>query len=653
MPSSSSVRPRFSISGHPLSVEGRAWLESRLERCLTSHGACQSRPDLVLPRRLLYFSQPFSGDIRIRLYEPSKPTQTPPANQQRYAALSHCWGDHQSCITQANNLKARTAGIPWPTIPKTFQDAIRFCLELDINFLWIDALCIIQDDVADWEIESAKMADIYQNAFITLAATRASSDRGGCFDEVMQRVPQHTLESSLDGTARRIMVREKLTHWVMPPTQRSKDLHPLLTRGWVFQERILSPRVLHFSSREMIWECRQEVACECGSMETRAIERFDRVFVGGDADDGDDSTAIGDEWKQLQPSSKFKTLAAFLDHDRLQTPGHTEALKDADLLITYNDTNPRAQRPTQILPMFLQGRHRENIVSEVGWYQYPWPRSSRHDGFWFLIDDQKEFSKQWQTALGHYSSLKLTKESDRLPALSGLASRAASQLGKYFCGLWSRTFISDLLWRVNTLHKGLCRPSKYRGPTWSWVSTNGAVRYWEQLGVHTRRRFDGLHPRFIKMNPYFEAWNIQLAGRNPFGEVISGSVVVCGFLQHVYLRYTYFYEETKTMTRMRVHDPLKYDIETAPGNHPSQQTLFADYVLSDPGPDHIVEDKMLYKFMVHPYAALVLDKVDGDIDGVPIFRRIGIVKQPDAIIEGYGGQHDWMEKAEKTRMVLV
>ncbi|KAF4447929.1 HET-domain-containing protein [Fusarium austroafricanum] len=485
-----------------------------------------------------------SGNVQVRLCEPSESAKTLPANQQRYAALSHCWGDHQSCITQASNISARKDSISWSLIPKTFQDAIRFCLELEIHFLWIDALCIIQDDHADWETESAKMADIYQNAFITLAATRASSDRGGCFNETIQRVPQYTLESSLRGTTQKIMVREKLTHWEMPPTQRSKDLHPLLTRGWVFQERILSPRVVHFSSREMIWECRQEVACECGSMETRAIERFDRVFGGSGAED--DKAYLALDNKSKGPSEfEFNTLQEFLDssvalhrpfsvpwHSKPWTPIGTGPLQVTDLLITPDNATSSARGLKQKLWMPVQERRRsegenypENVVSESGWFRYPWPRSKEENGFFYHIDDQRESSKQWQTVLGHYSSLKLTKESDRLPALSGLASRAASQLGKYYCGLWSNTFISDLLWRVNTLHEGVNRPSRYRGPTWSWVSTTGAVRYWEQLGVNIRRRGHSYDSLIERMNPYFESWNIQLSGRNPFGEVVSGSVV--------------------------------------------------------------------------------------------------------------------------------
>ncbi|KAF2632046.1 heterokaryon incompatibility, partial [Macroventuria anomochaeta] len=79
-----------------------------------------------------------------------------------YVALSHCWGSSQICVTNRSNSELRKAGIPWEMIPKTFQDAIQLFLQLDIRYNWIDSLRIIQDDIEDWNIEFAKMADIYQ-----------------------------------------------------------------------------------------------------------------------------------------------------------------------------------------------------------------------------------------------------------------------------------------------------------------------------------------------------------------------------------------------------------------------------------------------------------------------------------------------------------
>jgi len=76
--------------------------------------------------------------------------------------------------TTKSTLAARTKSIPWSTLPKTFQDAVFIARRMDVRYLWIDSLCIVQDDEQDWMVESAKMCDIYQGAFLTISALRAN-----------------------------------------------------------------------------------------------------------------------------------------------------------------------------------------------------------------------------------------------------------------------------------------------------------------------------------------------------------------------------------------------------------------------------------------------------------------------------------------------
>lgn len=65
------------------------------------------------------------------------------------------------------------AYIPWDKLPSTFQDAITVTRRLGIAYIWIDSLCIVQDDAQDWEREAAKMALIFESAYLTIAATAA------------------------------------------------------------------------------------------------------------------------------------------------------------------------------------------------------------------------------------------------------------------------------------------------------------------------------------------------------------------------------------------------------------------------------------------------------------------------------------------------
>ncbi|KAF2835105.1 heterokaryon incompatibility, partial [Patellaria atrata CBS 101060] len=73
-----------------------------------------------------------------------------------YAALLHCWGKEQKFITTRATLQERKKGILWQSIPKTFQDSILFALKLGIGNIWVDSLCIDQDDINDWEVELSK-----------------------------------------------------------------------------------------------------------------------------------------------------------------------------------------------------------------------------------------------------------------------------------------------------------------------------------------------------------------------------------------------------------------------------------------------------------------------------------------------------------------
>ncbi|KAK4151593.1 heterokaryon incompatibility protein-domain-containing protein [Chaetomidium leptoderma] len=99
----------------------------------------------------------------------------------RYTCLSHCWGGAQPLKTTKDNSEDHLVSIPWDTIPKTFQEAIKLNWHLGIQYIWIDSLCIIQGDGDDWARESTKMCDVYGNAYLTIAASSAPNSTQGLF----------------------------------------------------------------------------------------------------------------------------------------------------------------------------------------------------------------------------------------------------------------------------------------------------------------------------------------------------------------------------------------------------------------------------------------------------------------------------------------
>jgi hypothetical protein len=568
------------VTGYPVLPNGISWVNSVLQTCITKHKSCPSTRKTLLPKRLLSFRRLPSKEISVRIQENQ-------GGEGKYNALSYCWGSSQTCTTTLQTIGAYKQDIPWTLLPLTFRDAILFSLELGIELLWIDALCIVQDDTKDWEIESAKMADIYQNAFITLAATVSSSGSEGCFSMHHKPVREYKLNPGISQLeASSLLVRERVKHWTVPPTKMTAQSYPLLSRGWAFQEGYLSSRALHFSSQELVWECREEVLCECGGISSASKQ-----------------------------------------HDRLLLPNKT-------------DLNHHALSISNVERGILKG-------------------------------ELKTMADQWHSIVERYSALKLTQETDRLPALSGLAMRASSYLGKYLCGLWHDTFIDDLLWRVPMLDHGSGRSANYIGPSWSWASVNGSVKYWEDLAddleleetlqrltyysltqdnqyerADAAQRAEALSISRNTLQRKVECVNfeclVDLAGENIFGKVSSGFLQIEGHLQNAKLKYVY---SRQGVTDDVALDPLKYNLEIE-GHSQLVLPFFADYMFNE-GPHKLPENASLQLLLIHPYVFLVLNhkKFDG------VYERVGILRQPDSLLLIY--QIDCTSFSTLTEIIIV
>jgi len=243
-------------------------INSWIGECLTTHSKCNAAgparlANVQYPIRMLDLQH---NDIVLR-------DNYPPQN---YACLSHCWGTGAEIVmTTLDTIAAFKKNIPWHILPKSFQDAVDISRKLRISYLWIDSLCIIQDSPQDWKEQASQMADIYENAFVTIAATKAQGPSQGCYSQTDPLF----LAEPLPGY-NRLVIRRRLPS-LKVPCWPYEGVPPILTRGWTYQELYLSPRVLHFTSQEVMWECHSMQRCESKCHE-RTQGLPDRRFVEDD-----------------------------------------------------------------------------------------------------------------------------------------------------------------------------------------------------------------------------------------------------------------------------------------------------------------------------------------------------------------------------------
>lgn len=417
-------------------------LKRWMENCMEVHEKCKGDGLSQLPTRVLDVSED-----QVRLYETKKELEP-------YLTLSHCWGKAQIITTTTETKEERINGIPWPSLSKTFQDAITVTRHLGFRYIWIDSLCIIQDEKYDWEMEAANMALVYKGSQLTIAATSSEDGTGGCFGKRMEGDMQCIWNSTndsrfvdvlpmraenfksidievhdSDGKAQRFCARLKLNHepWnyhssseyaehtrsvldmlgipevataQTRPDYNKKLLQksgvPLLQRAWVFQEQILSPRMIHFGPYEMVWECRSGLQCECSKLNMRF------PFVSS---------------QQTNPSAR-KAYAIFSEDK------------------SYEKVFPHLMSP----------------------------------------------KIAWQQMVSTYTQYDLTYERDRLPALSGIAGQNKID-DQYLAGIWASELPHALFWTSNLFRKDARRSDEYRSPSWAWPSMLGPIYFWPQRGI--------------------------------------------------------------------------------------------------------------------------------------------------------------------------
>ncbi|GJD03653.1 heterokaryon incompatibility protein [Colletotrichum higginsianum] len=406
-------------------------VQNWLSDCETGHEKCGKGTNTKLPTRLVDVAQP--GDrAGVRLVE------TTAGQTGTYVCLSHCWGKIRiKSMTQRDNLKRRLNLIPWCLLPPSFQQAIEITRKLGIRYLWIDSLCIIQDDKGDWEKEAAQMVNVYRNSYATIAVSWSHNSQGGCYSRT---IPSSFFTiANADG--------DDFTIGLGIGAKRDNmSEYDRVQAAWCLQERLLSRRIIHCNYGEMAFDCGNGYSCECGGKQHYSWHNV--IDLSG-------------TYTPLRSRSKYLGLLN----------NHATASSTA-------------------------------IVTKDG-----------------KIDPYE----RWHRVVSEYTCLNLTKTSDMLPALSGLAHETAELLDdKFLAGLWSNNIEQDLMWRVVTVadwrhQRETILKRGWIAPSWSWASTGSGCKVGFPV-FHGAEVLDYKTPGIAKSAKV----TCPPAGADPFGSVCYG-----------------------------------------------------------------------------------------------------------------------------------
>lgn len=261
---------------YPASQQALTMAQNWLQTCLRSHLLCNKpkRPQCFTPSRLLEIRNisSLSAHRRLRLREVDE------RSTYRYAALSYCWGGDQVFKTTKSRLESYRTNIEERDLPLTIRDGILVTQRLGLRFLWVDALCIIQDDDLDKVMEINSMPHIYIHATITITASRASGSREGFLGKrpsLGYEAPYKGIQLGYrceNGTQGSIVIIPSAMSGNLGPYPDFDPAEPLDGRAWAFQEKILSSRILDFGTFKTQWICGEKKTSQT-KMGGRFIQR--------------------------------------------------------------------------------------------------------------------------------------------------------------------------------------------------------------------------------------------------------------------------------------------------------------------------------------------------------------------------------------------
>lgn len=298
------------------------------------------------------------------------------------------------------NLLRHLRKISYDNLAQTLQDAIKTTKAMGIRFLWIDALCIIQNSEHDKQREIAKMAKIYQNAYFTIVADCSTSSAEG-FLQVRDGL-QPALEIPVgcgDG---------KIGSIASLPTYQSPRHGPLHERTWTLQETILSRRLLIFGKESVGWKCEKM---------DRGLYRW-KVWNGYCASTGLTTIRFAPDGKIVRPSLSIYSanISSFSNPSRLAEKQPyifrlwRDVVRDYSTRLMTNEGDKLSAIAGMVAYfqavmnyVYLAGPWTKHLLQELSWHAYnaKRPAKARAPSWsWMALDGPVTFQAylcEWYT----------------------------------------------------------------------------------------------------------------------------------------------------------------------------------------------------------------------------------------------------------------
>ncbi len=334
-------------SDHPQCFE---FIRNKIRDC-ENHSECNKTSSFLLPHRVL--------DVGAAGSEVVKVLENCQDQGQRYIALSYCWGGHLPLKSTTSNISELKNRIPWNELPPVFQDVIYVARMLNVQYVWIDSLCIIQDDKEDWEIEASKMAEYYSQAHLVIACSTSPNptvpflaprdpywlpadikfiDKGGASHNLkIQRLRRL-----------RYMTYTALDH--NKDKAHEHDFGPLYKRAWVWQENALATRIVHYTSHGLVFECKGDSGVYGEEIPAPLPLDWIRSLPHSFAEHSDDSYK---QWHELVKTYSSRDLT--FSSDKLPAMGG--AATELGKILNSN---------------YLAGLWGKNLLNDLLWYSDTW-----------------------------------------------------------------------------------------------------------------------------------------------------------------------------------------------------------------------------------------------------------------------------------------